>query len=59
MRKKSQIGRKGKEHTVVVDLSSHSIKDDDSIRSDSDTDGGGGETMGGVPNVIFRGISPD
>ena len=44
---------------MFVDLSSHSSRDDDSISSDSDADGVGGEKMGGVPNVISHGISPD
>ena len=43
---------------VVVDRSSHSSKDDDIISSDSDADRGGGEKMGGVRNVILRGILP-
>ena len=60
-RETSQIGRTLNEQTVVVDLSSHSGKDDDIISSDndSDADGGGGEKMGGVSNVILRGILPE
>ena len=46
---------------MVLDLSSHISKDDDSISSDSfsEVDGGGGEKMGGVHNIILRGISPE
>ena len=59
-RKKSRIGCKPEEQTVVVELSSHISKDDDIISSDSDsdTDGRGGEKMGRARNVILRGISP-
>ena len=58
-RKKSRIGRKCEEHTVVVDLSIHISKYDESIISDSDAYRDGGEHMGGVLNVISRGILPD
>ena len=43
----------------MVDISSHSSKLDDSIISESDTEVGGGENMGGVPNFILRCILPD
>ena len=57
--KKSRIGLKGEEDMVVIDLSSHSSKPDNSIRSERETEGCGGENMGGVPNIISRGASPD
>ena len=44
---------------MLVDTSIHRCKDDVNISSDSDTYECGDENMGGVPNVILRGILPD
>ena len=43
----------------MVDLSSHINDTNNSNRSESDTEGRGDEKMGGVSNVVLRGILPD
>ena len=44
---------------MVIDLSSHISKPNDSISSEIEVEESGGEKMGGVSNVILRDILPD